>query len=193
MHRKRTQIYLKPTQHKALKAEAQMLRISLAELMRRIVDEHLNTRNQPPVSTKEDYFSLAGFRESGIHDVAEQHAHHLRVMPGITDSLESSERAEPMPYAEFKLLQFTHPLHSGHYRLKHPLSVVIEKEKNLIVCFSPGQHIYGCGDTIDDALQEFEHILVTDYESYSNTPKEELTQDAQILLLELNELLESVI
>jgi hypothetical protein len=108
------------------------------------------------------------------------------------DSSELSKQAETMPYAEFKLIQFTHPVHSKHYRLKQPLPMVIEKENQFMVCSLPELHIYGCGNTIDEALQEFEHILVTDYESYSNTPKEELTQDAQLLLLELNELLESV-
>ena len=108
-------------------------------------------------------------------------------------SPELLERTEIMPYAEFKLIQLTHPLHSKHYRLKQPLPVVIEKEDHLIICSLPELHIYGCGDTIDDALQELEHILVIDYESYFNTPKDELTQDAQILLIELNELLEKSI
>ena len=113
-------------------------------------------------------------------------------MPDAMDSLESSKRVEPMPYAEFKLIQFTHPLHSKQYRLKQPLPIVIEKKNHFIICSRPELHLYGCGDTIDGALQEFEHILMTVYESYSNTPKEELTQDAQILLLELNELLEII-
>ena len=110
----------------------------------------------------------------------------------VMQAEELLERTEAMPYAELKLIQLTHPLHSKDYRLKQPLPMVIEKENHLIICSLPELHIYGCGDTIDDALQEFEHILVTDYESYSNTPKEELTQDAQILLFELNELLENV-
>ena len=110
----------------------------------------------------------------------------------VMQAEELLERTEAMPYAELKLIQLTHPLHSKDYRLKQPLPMVIEKENHLIICSLPELHIYGCGDTIDDALQEFEHILVTDYESYSNTPKEELTQDAQIFLLELNELLEIV-
>jgi len=109
-----------------------------------------------------------------------------------TDSSELPKIVEPMPYAEFKLIQLTHPLHSKHYRLKQPLSVTIEKENYLIVCSLPELYIYGCGDMIDDALREFEHILITVYESYANTPKEELTQDAQMFLLELNALLESV-
>ena len=93
----------------------------------------------------------------------------------MTEELYSPEllkRTEPMPYAEFKLIQLVHPMHSKHYRLKQPLPVVIEKENHLIICSLPELHIYGCGDTIDDALQEFEDILVTVYESYSNMPKE---------------------
>jgi len=113
-------------------------------------------------------------------------------MPDKTYSPELLEITETMPYSEFKLIQLTHPLHSNNYRLKQPIPVVVEKENHLIICSLPELHIYGCGDTIDDALQEFEHILVTDYESYFKTHKEELTQDAQILLLELNELLERV-
>ncbi len=113
-------------------------------------------------------------------------------MPDETYSPELLERTEPVPYAEFKLIQLTHPLHSKHYRLKQPLPVLIEKKNHLIICSLPEVHIYGCADTIDDALREFEHILVTVYESYSNTPKDELTQDAQILLLELDALLEII-
>jgi len=113
-------------------------------------------------------------------------------MPDKTYSPELLEITETMPYSEFKLIQLTHPLHSKNYRLKQPIPVVVEKENHLIICSLPELHIYGCGDTINDALQEFEHILVTDYESYFKTHKEELTQDAQILLLELNELLERV-
>jgi len=113
-------------------------------------------------------------------------------MPDETYLPELLDKTEPIPYAEFKLIQLTHPLHSKHYRLKQPLPVVIEKENHLIICSLPELHIYGCGDTIDDALHEFEHILVTVYESYFNTPKEELTQDAQIFLFELNGLLEII-
>ncbi|MBM3237754.1 hypothetical protein FJZ31_15810 [Candidatus Poribacteria bacterium] len=113
-------------------------------------------------------------------------------MPDETYPPELLEKTEPIPYAEFKLIQLTHPLHSKHYRLKQPIPVLIEKENHLVICSLPELHIYGCGDTIDDALQEFEYILVTVYESYSNTPKEELTQDAQIFLFELNGLLEIV-
>jgi len=109
-----------------------------------------------------------------------------------TYSPELLEKTELIPYAEFKLIQLTHPSHSKHYRLKQPLPVVVERDNHLIICSLPELHIYGCGDTIDEALQEFEYLLVTVYESYFNTPKEELTQDAQIFLLELNALLESV-
>jgi len=114
------------------------------------------------------------------------------MMPDETYSRELLDGTELMPYAELKLIQLTHPLHSKHYQLKQPLPIIVERENHLIICSLPELHIYGCGDTIDGALQEFEHILVTDYESYSNTPTEELTQEAQILLFELNELLESV-
>ena len=51
-------------------------------------------------------------------------------MPDAMDSLESSKVAEPTPYAEFKLIQFTHPLHSKQYRLKQPLPIVIEKRNH---------------------------------------------------------------
>ncbi|MBI1930520.1 hypothetical protein HYR99_40530 [Candidatus Poribacteria bacterium] len=110
------------------------------------------------------------------------------------------KKTEAIPYAEFKLLRFIHPLLMQHYRFKQPLPIVVEKvgdsrlagEDDFITCALPKLYIYGCGDTIDAALQEFEHILVTVYESYSNTPKEELTQEAQNFLLELDELLERV-
>ncbi len=86
MHQKRAQIYLRPEQHEALKAEARMLKISFAELMRRIVEEHLNTCSKPPIFAKEDYLSIVGLGESGIHDIAEQHNHYLGVATAAAHS-----------------------------------------------------------------------------------------------------------
>jgi len=77
-------------------------------------------------------------------------------MPDETYLPELLDETEPIPYAEFKLIQLIHPLHSKHYRLKQPISVMIEKENHLVICSLPELHIYGFGDTIDDALQEFE-------------------------------------
>ncbi len=77
MPQQRTQIYLQSAQHAALKAEAQMLNISLAELMRRIVYEHLTARHQAPTFSKEDYLSLVALGESGADDVAERHDDYL--------------------------------------------------------------------------------------------------------------------
>ncbi|MFB3042290.1 MAG: hypothetical protein ACE1ZS_10905 [Candidatus Poribacteria bacterium] len=110
-------------------------------------------------------------------------------MPDETFS-QVPEKTEVIPYAEFKLLRLTHPSHRKFYRLKQPLPVMIEKEKDLIICSLANLRIYGCGDTMDAALRELEHILVTVYESYSSAPKEELTQDAEDFLLELADLLE---
>jgi hypothetical protein len=98
----------------------------------------------------------------------------------------SSEDIEAIPYAEFKLLRFTDPRYSTRYRLKQSLPVIVEREDKLIICSVPQLHVYGCGDTMEAALDELQEILVTVYDSYSGRPKAELTPDAEDFLLELN-------
>lgn len=69
---KRTQIYLEPEQHQALKREAAEKGISLAELLRRIVEDHL--REKRP---RKDFFEIVGLGRSGLRDVAAEHDRYL--------------------------------------------------------------------------------------------------------------------
>ncbi|MGH2355169.1 MAG: CopG family transcriptional regulator [Chloroflexota bacterium] len=61
----RTQIYLEPEQHRSLKAEAQRRGISLAQLLRQLVDESL-VRPRP----RGDLSRIVGLWDSGGSDVA---------------------------------------------------------------------------------------------------------------------------
>ncbi len=69
----RTQVYLTPKQHRALKKAAAREGVSMTELLRRMVDKHLLGRwgtRRPP---KELVLSLVALGESGSRDVSENH------------------------------------------------------------------------------------------------------------------------
>lgn len=69
----RTQIYLDPIQHKKLKQEARERDISMAQLVREIVDGHFDSGSVKKSYTKADYMSIVGMFDSGRSDVAENH------------------------------------------------------------------------------------------------------------------------
>lgn len=69
---KRTQVYLEPEQHRSLRSEAREKGISLAELLRQIVREHL----QKELSS-EDFLAIVALGKSGRGDVAEEHDRYL--------------------------------------------------------------------------------------------------------------------
>lgn len=73
----RTMVYLELAQHRALKAEAKRLGISLAELVRRLVDEHLRRREALPAVPKSAYLKIIGLGTSGRGDVSERHDAYL--------------------------------------------------------------------------------------------------------------------
>jgi len=69
---KRTQVYLEPEQHRVLKREAAERGISLAELLRRIVEDHLRKDR-----SRKDFFKIVGLGRSGRSDVAAEHDRYL--------------------------------------------------------------------------------------------------------------------
>ncbi|MFB6291344.1 MAG: CopG family transcriptional regulator [Candidatus Bipolaricaulia bacterium] len=71
MKLKRTQIYLKPEQHSLLKREAERRGISLSELIRRLIGEHLETNHSGESN------SIVGLGESGKSNIAEKHDRYL--------------------------------------------------------------------------------------------------------------------
>jgi hypothetical protein len=73
----RTQIYLDVEQHQTLVELAARQGISLAELMRRIVDEYLQQREQFTKPDRGVYFRLVGLGASGRSDVSEHHDRYL--------------------------------------------------------------------------------------------------------------------
>ncbi|NHM26906.1 ribbon-helix-helix protein, CopG family [Desulfofundulus sp. TPOSR] len=72
----RTQIYLHPDQHRALLNEARRKGISLAELIRQIVSEHLERRGERK-APKEAFRRIIGMGASGREDVSERHDYYL--------------------------------------------------------------------------------------------------------------------
>jgi len=73
----RTMVYLEPEQLQSLQLEARNQRISLAELMRRLVKNHLIKDNGAPAASKEAYLKIVGLGSSGKKDISEKHDHYL--------------------------------------------------------------------------------------------------------------------
>lgn len=76
----RTQIYLEPAQHAALVKEARRLGLSLAGMIRKLVEEHvLNAGPQAPSAGDRTKAALAliGLGASGLRDVSENTDEHV--------------------------------------------------------------------------------------------------------------------
>jgi len=73
----RTQIYLPPEQHQALRQEAARRGISLAGLIREIIAEHLEKNKKLQKPPKEVYMRLVGLGNSGAEDVSKHHDRYL--------------------------------------------------------------------------------------------------------------------
>ncbi len=70
----RTQVYLDPDQRRVLQEEARRKGLSMAELLRRIIDEHLRPKRKP---NREAYLSIVGMGEDPCADVSEHHDRYL--------------------------------------------------------------------------------------------------------------------
>jgi len=73
----RTMVYLEPEQVQALKKRAKAEGISVAELMRRLVREHLTEPAGPKPVPKEAYAALVGLGSSGRPGIGDAHDEHL--------------------------------------------------------------------------------------------------------------------
>lgn len=73
----RTMIYLEAEQLEALKQRARAERVSVAELIRRLVRQYLGApAGVPPVRT-EVYARIVGLGASGRADIGDEHDRHL--------------------------------------------------------------------------------------------------------------------
>ena len=66
-------IYLEREELQALRAEARRARISLAELLRRLVREYLRERSPGPRAPASLYLKIVAMGASGHGDVSERH------------------------------------------------------------------------------------------------------------------------
>ena len=69
----RTQVYLSASDHRALKREARKGGISMTELVRRIVAQHLSGRLGVAAFPKESVLSFVALGRSGETDTSERH------------------------------------------------------------------------------------------------------------------------
>jgi hypothetical protein len=70
-------VYLEQEQLQSLKKEARNQRISLAELMRRLVNNHLNIDKGVPAAPPKAYLKIVGLGSSGKKDISENHDQYL--------------------------------------------------------------------------------------------------------------------
>jgi hypothetical protein len=75
MEKIRTQVYLQPEQHRWLREEAQALNVSMTELLRTIVSDHMQGQAPPP--PREAFSSIVALGRSGTADVSEEHDRYL--------------------------------------------------------------------------------------------------------------------
>lgn len=73
----RTQVYLDPQQHRALREEARARGISLAEMVRQIVAQYLQGKAPPAGRGADVYKKIIGLGSSGRGDVSERHDAYL--------------------------------------------------------------------------------------------------------------------
>ena len=73
----RTMVYLEREQLEALRTEARSRRISLAALIRSVVQRHLDGRRSDRAVAPEAYFKIVGMGASGDADISERHDRYL--------------------------------------------------------------------------------------------------------------------
>jgi len=73
----RTMVYLDAEELRALRAEAKATGISLAEVLRRLVKEHLEQRGAAPPAPPEAYLKIVALGSSGRQDISERHDTYL--------------------------------------------------------------------------------------------------------------------
>lgn len=73
----RTQIYLSPAQHRALKREAKAAGVSMTELVRRILTERVEGRQSVRIHDKEAIMRFVGLGDSGPGQASEDHDNTL--------------------------------------------------------------------------------------------------------------------
>ena len=73
----RTMVYLEPEQLEELRTEARTRRVSLAALIRGVVQRHLDGKRGEGGVAPEAYSRIVGMGASGASDVSERHDHYL--------------------------------------------------------------------------------------------------------------------
>lgn len=73
----RTMVYLESEQLQALRTEAKTQGISLAALLRRLVQEHLEKRQDMAPTSPSAFLKLVGLGASGQEDISEHHNDYL--------------------------------------------------------------------------------------------------------------------
>jgi hypothetical protein len=71
--RTRTMVYLKPEQHRALRAQAAQEGVSMAELVRRLIARHLQERRGARPIPRDAYLRIIGIGASGRGDISARH------------------------------------------------------------------------------------------------------------------------
>lgn len=73
----RTMVYLDPEQLQILKAEARAQRISLTELIRRLIKQHIEECQELPAVPREAYLRIVALGSSSCQDISDRHDTYL--------------------------------------------------------------------------------------------------------------------
>ena len=73
----RTMVYLDTQELRALRAEAKAKGITLAEVLRRLVKEHLEQHQGAPPAPPKAYLRIVALGSSGQDDISEHHDRYL--------------------------------------------------------------------------------------------------------------------
>jgi hypothetical protein len=77
--------------------------------------------------------------------------------------------------------------------LKRSVPVFIEEEGAAVVASNEELGIYACGETVDEALEEFRKALVSDYEFYGRGDPADMTEGARKLSEMLRGLIDEIL
>ncbi len=73
----RTMVYLEPEEHRKLKIEAGKRRISMAELMRRLVKQYLEQGQEKRSASRKALLNIISLGSSGHSEISEKHDRYL--------------------------------------------------------------------------------------------------------------------
>ena len=102
----------------------------------------------------------------------------------LVNSLEEAQ-------GDYRLFRQTISNSSKKLTFKKPIVVVMEEDPGLLIFTHEPTRIFGTGETVREALKDFEDTFIRIYFSYVETPVEQLTAEAVAFTEQLKRMVES--